>query len=273
MAGKIATAAQSIAVSNKQASSPMQKLKGILATEDITRRLKETMADNAGAFSASIVELFSSDEKLRACDPGRVVAECIKAASLKLPINKQLGFAYVIPYKNEPQFQLGYKGYIQLAQRSGAYRCINTDIVYEGELLGRNKLTGEIDLSGIKVSDEIIGYFAHIELLNGYKKTLYMSKDEVLAHAQKRSKSYHQGSFSGTWKTDFDAMAMKTCLRLLISKYGIMSVDMARAIVSDYSSDDILPPEQETDNIHINDVDENGSPDVDIVTGEVIINA
>ena len=277
MAGKIATAAQNTALAEKQASTPLQRLKGLLDTDEMKKRLSETLKENAGAFSASIIELFTSDNLIKQCSPDLVIAECLKGASLKLPINKQLGFAYVVPFKNnkeggryEPQFQLGYKGYIQLAMRTGAYKCINTDIVYEGELVSKDKLTGNIDLTGERTSNNIIGYFAHFETVNGFSKTLYMSKDEVLSHAQKRSKTFYNGKFSGPWATDFDAMAQKTCIRLLLSKYGIMSVEMSQAVtVDEYSASDIKMPSDD----YIIDVDENGAPDVDKVTGEVIVNA
>ena len=276
MAGKIATAAQNVALDSKQASSPKDRLKALLSSDSVKKRLEDSLQENAGAFSSSIVELFTSDNLIKQCSPDLVIAECLKAASLKLPINKQLGFAYVVPFKNnkkncyEPQFQLGYKGYIQLAMRTGAYKCINTDVVYEGELLKRDKLTGSIDLSGEKTSDTIVGYFAHFETVNGFSKTLYMTKEEVLNHAQKRSKTFYNGKFSGPWATDFDAMAQKTCLRLLISKYGIMSVEMSKAVVSDYDADDIQMSDDDT---YIPDVEYNGTPDFDTVTGEVIENA
>lgn len=275
MPNKIANAAQKAAATTQ--SSPLAQLKAALDTENCKRQLAETMRENAGAFSASIIELFKGDKYLAQCAPAEVISECFKAASLKLPINKQLGFAYVIAYKDNkdgcyhPQFQLGYKGYIQLAQRSGAYRCINCDVVYEGEFVARNKLTGDVDLSGERTSDQVVGYFAYIETLNGFSKTLYMTYDEVLAHARKRSKTYFNGKFSGPWATDFDAMAMKTCVRLLISKYGIMSIDMERAVVSEYSIDDITAPDDTSD---IPDVEDNGAPqNVNLVTGEVIDNA
>ncbi len=124
------------------------------------------------------------------------------------------------------------KGYIQLCMRTGAYRYINADVVYEGELVKNDKLTGEIEIDpSQRTSDKKVGYFAFIETLNGFRKTLYMTVEEVTKHAQQYSKSY--SSKNSVWATDFDAMALKTCLRLLLSKYGIMSVEMQRAYVVD----------------------------------------
>lgn len=103
--------------------------------------------------------------------------EALKAATLRLPINRQLCFAWIIAYGNKPTFQIGYKGMIQLAMRTGQYKCLNADVVYEGELKGRNKLTGEIDLSGKRTGDIVAGYFAYFEMINGFTKSLYMSRE------------------------------------------------------------------------------------------------
>lgn len=221
-----------------KAVKPIEKLKSILYADSVQEQFRNVLKENAGAFVASIIDLYNTDKTLQACDPKAVVMEALKAASLKLPINKQLGFAYIIPYKDGktgqyvPTFQLGYKGYIQLAMRTGAYKYINADVVYEGELVKYDKLTGEIEIDPSKrVSDKKIGYFAYIETLNGFRKTLYMSIEEVTKHAQRYSKSY--GSKNSVWATDFDAMALKTVLRLLLSKYGIMSIEMQTAIAED----------------------------------------
>ena len=219
---------------------PIDKLKNILAAQSVKEQFEAVLQENAGAFVASIIDLYNTDRTLQMCDPKNVVMEALKAASLKLPINKQLGFAWIVPYRDSktgqyiPTFQLGFKGYIQLCMRTGAYRYINADVVYEGELVKCDKLTGEIEIDPSKrTSDKKIGYFAFIETLNGFRKTLYMTVEEVTKHAQQYSKSY--GSKNSIWATDFDAMALKTCLRLLLSKYGIMSVEMQRAYIEDSS--------------------------------------
>jgi len=235
---------------------PIDKLKNILAAQSVQEQFQSVLKENAGAFVASIIDLYNTDRTLQLCDPKNVVMEALKAASLKLPINKQLGFAWIVPYRDSktgqyiPTFQLGYKGYTQLCMRTGAYRYINADVVYEGELVKHDKLTGEIEIDPSKrISDKKIGYFAFIEALNGFRKTLYMSVDEVTKHAQQYSKSY--GSKNSVWATDFDAMALKTCLRLLLSKYGIMSVEMQRAYVVDSADTVGLADEaiQDEDNV------------------------
>ena len=224
---------------NKTLVRPIDKLKNILAAQSVQEQFQSVLKENAGAFVASIIDLYNTDKTLQLCDPKSVVMEALKAASLKLPINKQLGFAWIVPYKNKqgqyiPTFQLGYKGYIQLCMRTGAYRYINADVVYEGELIKHDKLTGEIEIDPTRrTSDKKVGYFAFIETLNGFRKTLYMSLDEVIKHAQQYSKSY--GNKDSAWASDFDSMALKTCLRLLLSKYGIMSIEMQRAYIEDSS--------------------------------------
>jgi len=219
---------------------PIDKLKNILAAQSVKEQFEAVLKENAGAFVASIIDLYNTDRTLQLCDPKNVVMEALKAASLKLPINKQLGFAWIVPYRDGrtgqyiPTFQLGYKGYVQLCMRTGAYRYINADVVYEGELVKHDKLTGEIEIDPTKrTSDKKIGYFAFIETLNGFRKTLYMTVEEVTKHAQQYSKSY--SIKNSVWATDFDAMALKTCLRLLLSKYGIMSVEMQKAYIEDSS--------------------------------------
>jgi len=144
--------------------------------------------------------------------------------------------------------QIGYKGYVQLAQRTGQYRIINADAVYEGELRGHDKLTGEIDLTGTATSDTVIGYFAYIEAVHGFKKISYWTKSEIVQHAQKHSKSYN--SQYSPWQTNFHAMAIKTVLKHLLSKYGVMSVELVNAL------------EQESEDQVSQDEDENANQDV-----------
>lgn len=237
--GAITAATQQKPVENKP-RTPSQLLNSLLNNNAIQETLKSTLKENSGAFATSVMNLFNNDKLLQQCEPKAVLAEVLKAAALKLPVEKQLGFAYIIPYKDhgipKPQFQLGYKGYIQLAMRTGAYKYINADKVYEGELKSADKLTGAIDLTGEKISDKVIGYFAYIETLNGFSKTFYWTREQVIAHANRYSKSYKANS--SIWKENFDEMAIKTVLRNLLSHYGVMSVEMSRAM-----SDEEIPAE------------------------------
>lgn len=213
----------------------MDALKKFLASESIQEQLKNALQDNGDVFIASLIDLYAGDTSLQNCQPAAVVMQALKAAVLKLPIIKTLGFAYIIPYKTDgvlvPQFQIGYKGLIQLAMRTGQYRIINADVVYEGEYKSKNKLTGEFDLNGQATSEKIIGYFAHFEMLNGFSKTLYMTKEKVTAHAVKYSKSYSLSS--SPWKKEFDAMALKTTVRGILSHWGYLSVEMQSAMTED----------------------------------------
>lgn len=216
----------------------------MLKAPSVQEQFDNALKENRGPFVASIIDLYNSDATLQKCDPKQVVMEALKAATLKLPINKQMGFAYIVPYNSKqkdgsykvvPQFQMGYKGYIQLAMRTGQYRIINADVVYEGEYRKKNKLTGEFDLNGDATSEKIIGYFAYFEMLNGFSKTLYMTSDKVVAWAKRYSKSY--GYDKSPWKTNFDEMAIKTCLRNLLSHWGFLSVELMSAMNQDVESD------------------------------------
>jgi recombination protein RecT len=211
--------------------NPVARLKSVLDMPSVQAQFKNAMGKNAGMFTASIIDVYATDKTLQKCEPNTVVMEALKAATLNLPINRNLGFAYIIPFKGKATMQIGYKGYIQLAMRTGQYRNINADAVLNGELKEYDKLTGEIDLSGSPESEEVIGYFAHIETVYGFRKTVYWTKEKVIAHAKRYSQSF--GSDYSPWKTDFNEMAKKTVLKYLLSKYGVMSVDLVQALQKD----------------------------------------
>ncbi len=220
---------------------PMQKLKMALGAESVREQFRNALQENAGAFIASIIDLYASDTYLQQCDPNLVIMECLKAATLKLPINKQLGFAWIVPYKDGktgrylPQFQLGYKGYIQLAMRTGQYKNLNAGIVYDGVKVHKDILTGEVVFTGEPTSEKAQGYFAYMELINGFRKTIYMTHAEIIAHAKRYSKSY--GNKNSAWATNFDEMALKTVIRRLLSKYGLLTTEMVTALTSDRDED------------------------------------
>lgn len=211
----------------------LAQLKGVLANETMKRNFENILKENAGAFMASIIELYQSDSYLQKCSANAVVLEALKAATLKLPINKSLGFAYIIPYGTTPTMQLGYRGIIQLAQRSGQYKYINAGEVYEGEQVNYNRISGMLEISGEATGEEVVGYFAYFQLNNGFEKAVYWSRDKVIAHAKKFSQAYKSGKKDSPWFTNFDAMALKTVLKSIISKYGPMSIEFADAIAQD----------------------------------------
>lgn len=216
------------------ALKPVDKLKNVLAAQSVREQFKNALADNAPLFIASLIDIYGGDKSLQKCEPGAIVMEALKAAVLKLPLNKSLGFAWLIAYKIKgkytPNFQIGYRGYIQMALRSGNYRYINADILYKGHKVSKDLLTGNCVITGEAENDKAIGYFAYIELLNGFKKSVFWTRKEVEIHAKRFSKSY--GTSFSPWKTDFDQMAVKTVLTALLKKYGILSVEMASALGS-----------------------------------------
>lgn len=199
-------------------------IQGLVAQDDIKARFEELLGKKAPGFISSLLAVVNNNKLLAKANPKTIVAAGAMAASLDLPINQNLGFAYIIPYGNEAQFQMGYKGYIQLAMRTGQYQTINAVEVYEGEIVKQNRFTGEYEF-GEKTSDKIVGYIAYFKLVNGFEKYLYMSIEEMQAHAKKFSKNYKGGTEK--WGlTDFHSMAIKTVLKRLISKYGILSIEM-----------------------------------------------
>ena len=200
-------------------------IQGLVAQDDIKARFEELLGKKAPGFISSLLAVVNNNKLLAKANPKTIVAAGAMAASLDLPINQNLGFAYIIPYKDEAQFQMGYKGYIQLAMRTGQYQTINAAEVYEGEIVKQNRFTGEYEF-GEKTSDKIVGYIAYFKLVNGFEKYLYMSIEEMQAHAKKYTNGRYKGGTEKWGLTDFHSMAIKTVLKRLISKYGILSIEM-----------------------------------------------
>ena len=191
--------------------------------------IQQRIGEKAGTFTTSILDLIGDNTALQKCDPNLVVKEAIKAPALDLPINNNLGFAYIIPYGNKPSFIMGYKGFVQLAIRTGQYKHLNADAIYEGEEILVDKIRGTMEVTGKATSENVVGYFAYMELINGFEKAIFWTKEKVIEHGKKFSKSFN----NGPWKSDFDAMAKKTILKSLISKYGPLSIEMTSALSSD----------------------------------------
>lgn len=226
---------------------PINRLKAIVNSDSVKKQFKNALGKHSDLFVASLIDVFN--DGLQDCDPGLVIQEALKAATLKLPIAKSLGFAYIIPYKKIPQFQIGYKGLAQLAMRSGQLKILNPDVVYDGELKGVDKLTGSIDLSGEKKSDKVIGYFVYMELINGFKKTEYWSKEKVTAHKDKYSQSYKADikykTKKSIWMTNEDSMGIKTVLKSVLGKYAPLSVDFVMAL--NFEAEHFNDTEEEAD--------------------------
>lgn len=219
---------------NITAQKEAKTVKGMLETPAFKKKFEEMLGKKAAGFISSIIAVTNSSNYLMKADPATVIGAAAQAAMLDLPINQSLGFAYIVPYKGAAQFQLGYKGYIQLAQRSGQYVDIGAKTVYEGELEYENRLLDKFRF-GERTSDKVIGYLAYFRLTNGFEKMLYMTIDEAQAHAKKYSQNYKGGT--DKWGlADFNVMAEKTVLKRLLSKYGplsIESIQMSQALAND----------------------------------------
>lgn len=228
--------------SNEVANKPQNSVKSILANVNYKKRFEEILGKKAAGFMSSIINI-SNSPGLKECEPMSIVSSAVVAATLDLPIDPNLGFAYIVPYQDKnkgkiAQFQMGYKGFIQLAMRSGQYKTINATEIYEGEIKKVNRLTGEIELSEEPVeSTKVVGYVAYFQLVNGFEKALFMETEQIEKHGKKYSQSYKSNKDwvvkASLWTTNFETMAIKTVLKLLLSKYGILSIEMQKALGAD----------------------------------------
>ncbi len=211
---------------------PEENIKSLMNNETVKAKFNEILGKNGNAFISSVTTI-ATTTALSKCEPKSILSAAIAAASLNLQVTPSLGFAAIVPYGNSAQFQIMTKGLVQLALRSGQFKTINVTEIYEGELKSENRLTGELDFTGEKASDKIIGYAAYFELVNGFSKSLYMTVEKITAHGKKFSKTF---SFNGSsWKTNFEAMCSKTVLKLLLSRYAPLSVEMQMSINADQS--------------------------------------
>lgn len=237
-----------------------------MAGEGVKRKISEIIAGKKGdGFITSIVACVSNNPTLSICDNGTILSAGLQGAALDLSPSPALGHFYMVPFEDRKNqrtvatFQIGYKGYIQLAIRSGQYRRINVIALKDGELVSYNRLTEEIftkliDDDEVRDKLQTTGYYAMFELTNGFIKTMYWSRAKMESHALKYSKGYAAKKGYTFWEKDFDGMAFKTMLRQLLSKWGVMSIELQRAFESDMS---VLTPD--------------GRPDyIDNPTGDII---
>lgn len=217
-------------------------LQEFLGQDTIKKQMKALLKDRAGYFAMALVQVVDGNEQLQNAEPQSIFNAGIASAILGLPIEKNLGFSYIVPYKDKAQFQIGYKGFIQLALRTGQYKLINSTAIKEGEIKLKNRLTGEIEFNFIEDDDlrdtlKTIGYASYIEFNNGFRNTLYMSMKQVQKHAAEYSAAYKYdlkyGKNSSVWSVNFDAMALKTVLKLNLAKFGALSVDFEKALQLD----------------------------------------
>jgi len=212
---------------------PTNSLKSMLSSATVKARFDEVLKSKAPGFISSVLSAVATNKALQTCEPGTVLQAAAIAASLDLSVNSSLGECHIVPYNNQAQFQVGWRGLVQLALRTGQYEKMNSVEVYEGELVSYNRAEGVIDLSGTKTSEVVVGYYAYFKLINGFKAMIYMSMAEMIAHGKKYSKSF--GRDNSPWKAEFHAMGRKTVIKKLLKDWGPKSIEMSHAIVKDQS--------------------------------------
>lgn len=236
------------AVTTQKQPTGIKSVSSFLNSDAIKNKFTEVLGSKATGFIASVLAACNQNADLKNATTESIYSAALMAATLDLPVNPNLGFAFLIPYKKnigkpneitECQFQVAAKGFKQLAQRTGLYQRITDAIVYEGQLIKENPLIGfEFDWNK-KTSDKIIGYVSYFRLINGFESTFYMPIDKMNAHALKYSQTFKSKTAwvkeSSKWTTDFDAMALKTVTKLNLSKNGPLSIEMQKALLSDQS--------------------------------------
>ena len=225
--------------------------KNLIKAPAVQKSLMESLGDalKVKEFTTAIIATVNTSKDLQNCEGNSIISAALYAESHKLSFLPQLGQAYLVPFRDGKEgvmkatLIIGWRGYYQLALRSGWYKSIEITPVKEGELISHNPFTGECELKAlddaVRDSTRTIGYYAYFELLNGFKKSMYWSKEKMEAHALKYSKGYKAKSGYTYWEKDFDEMALKTMVRQLVGRYGIMSTEMQSA----YSNDMTVQPD------------------------------
>lgn len=211
----------------------MAKFSVAIRSENYQKLITDTLGDKevAKQFIADISTVVSQNPKLQDCEVSTILSAGLMAVSLKLPLSQSLGLAYIIPYGNKAVLQLGYKAFIQLSQRSNQFLRLGVREVHEGEHKGLDEFGEDLFKFDHKYDNaKIIGYYAYFKLLNGFTKTMYWTVEQCLAHGKRYSQSYDK-----LWKENPNAMCLKTVLKLLLSRYAPLSVEMQRAIQTDQS--------------------------------------
>lgn len=230
--------------------------------------LEDNLREKRSEFVSNLIALADNDSNLAACEPKKLMMCAMNATALNLPLNKNLGYAYIIPYSGEPSFQIGYKGFIQLAIRSGMYETINAVEIREGEM-ERNKITGEIKFLGEKPDKDVVGYLAYLKLTSGFTASLYMTEAQIESHALRFSKMYQYDKKnkkkSSKWsdKLARPKMALKTVLKGLLGTYGVLSTEMRSAYEFDnekeqgsesnrgFDNAEVIPQDDKPDTVKI----------------------
>lgn len=222
--------------------SNLKRFNQLITHPNTDNYLTSVLAERKGEFISNLTAVVANDAKLQVCEPVTLMYAALKATALRLPLDPNLGQAYIIPYKNnrerktEAQFQMGWRGFVQLAIRSGQFQTINVTDIREGEMQGYDLISGEMQVKAMPEREKlpVVGYLAFFRLTNGFAKSLYMTAEEIEQHATRYSQSY-RGKYkdSSLWATDKDAMAKKTVLKLLLNRFAPLSVDMQQAVQAD----------------------------------------
>lgn len=210
--------------------------KDFFAKDNVKKKFEELLGKRAPQFITSILQITSQNKLLQNATPESVYNAAMMAATLNLPINQNLGFAWIVPYKGQAQFQIGWKGFVQLANRTGQYLKLNVVEIYENQFKKFNALTEELDADfSLDPVGKVVGYVAYFKLINGFEKTVYWNESKVIAHAAKYSQAFKSANGITPWKDadQFHEMAKKTVLKNTLSKWGILSTEMERAQISD----------------------------------------
>lgn len=227
--------------------------KSFYNNEAIVKKMEKIVGDNASSFLTSVCQIVAENSRLQECTPESVLAAATMAATLQLPIQKDLGLAYIVPYGKNAQFQIGYKGFIQLALRSAIIKRISVTAIKSGQIVKNDPLKGfEFDFS--VMSEETIGFAAYFSLTTGFEAELYMSVEEVTKHALAYSKSFNRSD--SPWKTNFEAMAKKTVLKKLLNTYAPKSIELQQAITLDQTTpinDEFTQVYGDNDNVYTKD--------------------
>ncbi|WP_290033697.1 recombinase RecT [Ligilactobacillus cholophilus] len=212
-------------------------LKQLTQSKTVINKFSKVIGKRAPQFLSSVLNLANSNNNFDKVDPNTIMGAAMVAATLDLPVNPNLGYMYIIPYGNNAQAQIGYKGYIQLAQRSGLYKHLNAVSIYADEFKSYNPLTEELDyephFKNRDKSEVPVGYVGYFELMNGFSKTVYWTREQIDDHRKRFSKVSGEDQPTGVWKDNFDAMALKTVIRNLLSKWGPLSTEMQTAYEND----------------------------------------
>ena len=217
-------------------------VKDYFSKDQVKEKFNELLGDKSTTFVTSVLQVVNGNSALQRCEPASIFNAAAMAAVLGFPINSNFGDAYILPYGNKAQFQIGYKGFIQLAIRSGEYKTIGSTPIFEGQIVSNNPLTGYVFDFDKPKNGTPVGFAASFTLKNGFEKTIFMSYEEIIQHAKKYSKTFNKKNqfgklFDSPWNNleGFDAMATKTVIKMLISKYGPKSLEMQQAVNSDQS--------------------------------------